>query len=151
MYKKTFLKRFVIYPVFIGFFVIKMLEVMSGFEIGALFTDLGPISFLKNELYFLSIPYSYLEVIYAYSVGYAYGTISVFFSVRKMGIGLVSFVFFYIKMALCMFVFSSISMLLIPLELAAMFIFAGLRNINKGMKKRESNRLEYLNRSSVAG
>lgn len=150
MYKKTFLKRFLVYPAFIGFIVIKLLEAIAGFEIGALFVELGPISFLQNELGFFSIPYSYLELFYAYAVGYAYGSISILFSIRKMKLGLVSLVFFYIKMIACMFVFSSISMLLIPLELSLVCIVTGVKKLNSGMERRETKLEEYLKQANVA-
>lgn len=120
-YKKSVLKRFIIYPAIIGFLSLYMLDFFTSTEYGKLFVESGPLATFQDSVG-INLPFDIMKYYFAYSVGFAYGTISSVIPIRKMGLGIIGLVLMYLKYWMCLTIAGPIAMISIPLELMTIVI-----------------------------
>lgn len=118
---KMVMKRYVLYPVIIGFVLLKAMDVLSAFELGRHFIDNGPLNMLENHLN-IALPYEVFKYYMAYAAGFSYGTISIIFSVHKMKLGVISLILFYMKAWASLLILAPMAMVWIPIELTILII-----------------------------
>lgn len=134
---KSMVRRYLIYPLIIGFLMLKFLDILSAFELGKYFIENGPLVILGDQ-FNVTLPYEYFKYYFVYAVGFSYGTISIFLPIRKLGLGIFSIVLIYLKLWMCVMVFAAIAMLWIPIEILLIsigFLFVG--------KKKKSNKVVF--------
>lgn len=134
LYLKIALKRFVVYPLIVGFITFHLLDLMSSFEIGELFREFGPIAIMEESLN-ISLPFDKVKYFYAYAVGFSYGTMSSLLPIHKLKLGMVGLVLMYLKLIMSMIFLSPIAMIWIPTELILIGTLFVLREIMKKMKE----------------
>lgn len=132
---KSIVKRYLFYPLIIGFIMLKGLDVLSSFELGKYFIEKGPISILGDQ-FNVVLPYEYFKYYFAYAVGFSYGTISMFLPIHKLKLGIFSIILIYLKLWMCVMVFAAFAMMWIPVEMLLIAIGFLIVFKRKNPKKR---------------
>lgn len=137
LYSKKFLKRFVVYPLIIGFITFQLLELMSSFGMGELFREFGPIAIMEQSIN-ISLPFEKVKYFFVYAVGFSYGTMSSILPIHKLKLGMIGLVLMYLKFIMSMIFLAPFAMMWIPVEL----VLAGTFFVLKKIVTR-SRRIEY--------
>lgn len=116
-------KRFIVYPLIIGYIATFVFQLWNGLidqeytseELQFMLGDSYEFVMFANNEYILKYA--------AYSIGFAYGTLSLLFPVRRIaGIGILGFILFYIKLIVSMFLIP-VAMIVAPIELITRITF----------------------------
>lgn len=121
-YLKSFVKRFVVYPVLVGLVSYYLFGFIQESYLGELFYELGPFASLEKSLGF-TIPLFDVKFLYFYAVGFTYGTMSMFLPLHKLGLGMVGLILMYVKLFLSMFAFAPFAFVVAPVELTVVLIY----------------------------
>lgn len=142
---KGVLKRFIIYPMIVGFalhFFISNMAEMTPDNI-----EFPVITFYTKFFSFLSLPDSFITTLSYYFLGYGFGLISTFLSVRKLKIGF--FLSLFITIAKVSFVI--VNCIVLPFIFAFDLLFSVIRFLYPSKKKRAAtiNPIQYEEKNAL--
>ncbi|MEK5105024.1 hypothetical protein MKX83_24085 [Cytobacillus sp. FSL M8-0252] len=133
--RKIILQRYLLYPLIIGFFTYHVLNFIEVTEMKDIVHQYGMYSMIKNVTG-IDLSFEEGKIIYCYVVGFAYGTISQFFKIHKMRIGLFTLVLFLLKYYMCFFMFGTLALFWIPLEISLFLLITLIILVFKNIRKR---------------
>jgi len=116
------IKRYVIYPLILGFVSLKIMSMLYGTSFGDLLINSGPLAIIE-EATGLSMPFDIMKYYFVYAVGFAYGTISILLPIHKMRLGIVGLFLMVLKYWLSFVALAAIAMFWIPLEILLSGVF----------------------------
>ncbi|MCM3227537.1 hypothetical protein M3602_17710 [Terribacillus saccharophilus] len=131
-FKKYFFRQFLIYPLIVGFITYHVLDFISVTQWKDLVDTFGIYSVVE-QFTGIRISFEQGQIAYSYLVGFAYGTLAPFTRILQVGIlkPLVILVQYY----MCLFLFSTIAIAVIPLEVIVLAIaFVVLKSFQKKRK-----------------